>query len=121
MTMAMEVAVVVIVTMMPTGPVGEACIIGPVDGSVIPIAIIGITVAVVVTVVVVDTAQYQCRCDARAYAPAPSMRFGPIGGAKYDHQAEGHSCNERYEVSRFHWVLLLRVFEPWLRASIKAR
>ena len=96
MTVPMDAAVVVIVTMVPTGPVVTG-IIGPVDGSVITMPIIGITVAVVVTVMmVVDTAQYQRRCDARAHAPAPSMRFGPIGGAKHDHKAEGHSCNERY-------------------------
>jgi hypothetical protein len=68
----------------------------------------GVTVAVVVTVVVVDASQDQCRCDARAYASAPSMRFGPIGGSNHDHQAEGHSRNDCCQVSRFHWVLLLR-------------
>jgi hypothetical protein len=65
MTMATEVAMVVIVTVMPTGPGVEACIIWPVDGSVVAIAIIAMTVAVVVPMVAVNAAQYQCRCDAQ--------------------------------------------------------
>jgi hypothetical protein len=80
--MATEVAVAMIVTIMPTWPVIERTIVRAVDWSVVAIPVIGIAVAVIGSVMVINAAQYQGRCNARANSPAPSMtmRLPPICG-----------------------------------------